>query len=268
VSDEAGERQTIVSGKGPRLSGDSCDGANTGRRDVNNDDGRHYRGARVTVGRVEEDLDEWIPSGRCENGGGITQCKAEGDGHDESQCAIDGSRSHNGPRKYNGSIFDFLSHMYRGVGTEQGVDWSQEADHESKAVGWPAAEIGNAGEDARGGASRSEDPQRNKDCEETEHVDDQHYALHERELFGEERIEDDAKRNDRHNEKRSMPAFEVVSVEIVQNDESLNDGSHNETQRCKADLPAQNGDPPLTCQHLINNTLLTSAIPTSQLKKR
>lgn len=78
-------------------------------------------------------------------------------------------------------------------------------------------------------------------------MDDQYHAFDERELFGEERIEDDAKPDDCHHEERSMPAFEVVRVEIVQNDQSLNDGSHNETQRRKADLPAQNGDPSLTC---------------------
>ena len=112
MSDEAGEGQAIVSRKGPRLSGDSCDSADTGRRDVNDDDGRHYRGARVIVGGVEEDLDEWIASGRCDDGGEVAQCKAEGDGHDESQRTIDGSRSHNGARKHKGSIFDFLSHMH------------------------------------------------------------------------------------------------------------------------------------------------------------
>lgn len=113
MSDEAGEGQAIVSGKGPRLSGDSRNGADTGRRDVNDDDSRHYRGACVTVGSIEEDLDERIASRRGKDGGRIAQCKAEGDGHDESQRAINGSRSHNGARKYKGCIFDFLSHMHR-----------------------------------------------------------------------------------------------------------------------------------------------------------
>ena len=85
--------------------------ADTGGGDVDNDNGRHDRGARVAVGDIEEDLDEWIACRRVNNVKYATESEAEGDDHNETESPINGSSPHDGSWKDDGRILDFLGHF-------------------------------------------------------------------------------------------------------------------------------------------------------------
>ena len=132
--------------------------------------------------------------------------------------------------------------MYSRVGPKQGVDWSEEADHEGKTSRGPATKIGDGAKDIRGSQAWGEDPKRDENCEEAQDVDDKDYTFDHREFAGEERVEQDAKSDNGNHQKGAVPPFENIG-RIVQHDETLNGCANDERQRGETNLPAYNRDP-------------------------
>ncbi len=68
-------------------------------------------------------------------------------------------------------------------------------------------------------------------------MNDEDHTLNHWEFLGEKGVEDDAECGDGDDEEGSLPALWNV-VDIVEDEQALNHGSHQEGERCEACLPS------------------------------
>ena len=91
-------------------------------------------------------------------------------------------------------------------------------------------------------------------AKEPDDVDDQHGAFDLRQLFGEVRVEDHGQDDDRVEEQRAVPSFEVV-VGIVENKKPLDNGPSQVGRRSKTSLPWKNRLPAVMNERKLRHDL-------------
>ena len=188
-----------------------------------------------------------------ENGIHTTQGKGKGDVHDPAERTVHERSPHDGPRKHDRRILDLFRHVDGRVGADEGVNRSEKPNHKGQAIGLPLSQVEELGEDLLGVAARGQNPQRDQDGEETKQVEDEDHALDHGEPLCQEGVEDDAEGDDGNDEQGAVPVFEDI-IGVVEDDQALDHGSHQEGERCQTDLPSQNRHP--ACKPLPSDCLV------------
>ena len=134
MGDEIGERETLISRKGPHLTTrrrNTRDCADHGEQD---EDSRHERSRRDGPGRIVQDLHNGDASLR--RGGKTediilpvrTETEAQRDEHEQAQERVEKGPPHHRRRQDARRISEFLAHMGTGVGAEEAPQRSRDAD--------------------------------------------------------------------------------------------------------------------------------------------
>lgn len=106
----------------------------------------------------------------------------------------------------------------------------------------PSTSVIKRPKDLRRRASRSHDPERDKNSKEATNVQHQNNPFDEGQPFGEICVEDDGKEADQQNKQRRVPSFEHIRGVIYDN-QALNLRRRNECDAGDSRLPTENTDP-------------------------
>jgi hypothetical protein len=104
--------------------------------------------------------------------------------------------------------------MYRAVKAQEGNHYRIKSNHERDSVGRPTTIVGEFGEDRLGVAFWCQNQEGNHDSEQARNVEYQYHAFHQRQLLGQEGIEEDGKTTNANHNQRSVPGLWLISRHI------------------------------------------------------
>lgn len=173
-----GKGTDLVTGETPQLSRSRGDFSDGGRGEGDDDNGRHDTGAGIGLRDVEEHLNEGVTRWGGENFLHVAHGEGERDGHQKTHERIEAEGSQERLGQGRARVFDFLAHMDRAIEADRGDDGTEQADHRGGAVRVPASSVGKLGPHGLRISRGSEGPERDKDGDHSEDVEDQQQPFH------------------------------------------------------------------------------------------
>ena len=191
---------------------------------------------------VVKDLDEGVTSRRTQGGFNISDHHAEGDDHNEAHGAVDNSSPDHRQRKTATGISQLLGHVSGSIRPNKREHRRQDTNKTTRALCAPSSAIVERHEHLARWFCIRQYPQDNQDGEEASDMNNHHDTFQQRQLRGQECVEDVAESEHGEDDQGTVPWLGFVA-RVVQDHQTLNDGAAKITDGSVADLPAEDTEP-------------------------